>query len=222
VLLDAARIDKRAGSEIIPPPNLTRSEDSVLAVPGLTDAVPPSFTAWENFYVIVGSSGAALTGLQFIVIAFIAESRQQLTERMIDTFATPAIVHFCVVLFMAAVLSAPWPGLFAPAVVLGISGIAGVVYTALVLRRAHRQTGYKLVIEDWIWYTLLPFIAYAMLFSAAVTLSRHTNGAMFVIATVTLMLLFIGVHSSWDTVTYVAVQRTAAEAQRGGARPDAG
>jgi hypothetical protein len=39
---------------------------------------------------------------------------------------------------------------------------------------------------------------------------------------VTLMLLFIGVHSSWDTVTYVAVQRTAAEAQRGGARPDAG
>jgi hypothetical protein len=31
--------------------------------------------AWESFYVIVGSSGAALTGLQFIVIALIAESR---------------------------------------------------------------------------------------------------------------------------------------------------
>ncbi len=31
--------------------------------------------AWETFYVIVGSSAAALTGLQFVVIALIAESR---------------------------------------------------------------------------------------------------------------------------------------------------
>lgn len=29
----------------------------------------PAFTGWENFSVIVGSSGAALTGLQFVVIA---------------------------------------------------------------------------------------------------------------------------------------------------------
>ena len=29
--------------------------------------------AWESFYVIVGSSGAALTGLQFVVIALTTE-----------------------------------------------------------------------------------------------------------------------------------------------------
>ena len=32
---------------------------------------PTLFTAWESFYVIVGSSGAALTGLQFVVMALI-------------------------------------------------------------------------------------------------------------------------------------------------------
>jgi len=29
---------------------------------------------WENFYVIVGSSAGALIGLQFVVIALIAEA----------------------------------------------------------------------------------------------------------------------------------------------------
>lgn len=37
-------------------------------------AISP-FNAWESFYVIVGSSAAALTGLQFVVIALGAEAR---------------------------------------------------------------------------------------------------------------------------------------------------
>jgi hypothetical protein len=31
----------------------------------------PSMGGWDNFYVIVGSSAAALTGLQFVVITLI-------------------------------------------------------------------------------------------------------------------------------------------------------
>ncbi|MGH7615387.1 MAG: DUF2161 family putative PD-(D/E)XK-type phosphodiesterase [Gemmatimonadales bacterium] len=34
-----------------------------------------AFTAWESFYVIVGTSTAALTGLQFVVMALVAEAR---------------------------------------------------------------------------------------------------------------------------------------------------
>ena len=32
-------------------------------------------SAWESFYVIVGSSGGALIGLQFVVITLTAERR---------------------------------------------------------------------------------------------------------------------------------------------------
>jgi len=32
-----------------------------------------ALTGWENFYVIVGSSAGALIGLQFVVIALIAD-----------------------------------------------------------------------------------------------------------------------------------------------------
>jgi hypothetical protein len=34
-----------------------------------------ALSAWESFYVIVGSSGGALIGLQFVVITLIADRR---------------------------------------------------------------------------------------------------------------------------------------------------
>lgn len=34
----------------------------------LAEAAGPLLTQWENFYIIVGSSAGALTGLQFVVI----------------------------------------------------------------------------------------------------------------------------------------------------------
>ena len=36
---------------------------------------------WESFYVIVGSSGAALTGLQFVVMALIAVRKTKYPSR---------------------------------------------------------------------------------------------------------------------------------------------
>ena len=40
---------------------------------------------------------------------------------------------------------------------------------------------------------------------SALMLSRHPTGALFVIATMTLALLFIGIHNAWDTVTYIVI-----------------
>jgi hypothetical protein len=55
-------------------------------------AVSP-FSAWENFYVIVGSSAAALTGLQFVVVVLGAEARS-IRGPELGAFGTPTIVHF--------------------------------------------------------------------------------------------------------------------------------
>src|SRR2546421_361288 len=107
---------------------------------------------WENFYVIVGSSGAALTGLQFVVIALIRESRIASTTREVDAFGTPTIVHFCTVLLLSAILSTPWHTLSTAALAVGAIGLAGVAYMAIVIRRARAQTGYKPVLEDWLWH----------------------------------------------------------------------
>lgn len=173
----------------------------------MEDAVGRPFAAWESFYVIVGSSGAALTGLQFVVIALGAEARKLGNRRTIDAFGTPTIVHFCATLLLAAMLCAPWQTLSSAALVLGFCGIAGIVYMGIVTRRARRQTEYRPVFEDWLWHTGLPFIAYATLLASAAVLVRHLSGALFAIAASALLLLFIGIHNAWDTVTYFAVER---------------
>jgi hypothetical protein len=166
---------------------------------------------WESFYVIVGSSGAALTGLQFVVIALIADSKRQTTTREIQAFGTPTIVHFCAVLLVSAILSAPWHSLRNVAMALGVSGLVGLGYSLIIFRRARRQTGYKPVFEDLLFYALLPLIGYGLLFIGAFLLPGWPQRVLFLIAAVALLLLFLGIHNAWDTVTYIAVARPQAE-----------
>jgi hypothetical protein len=164
-------------------------------------------TAWESFYVIIGSSGAALTGLQFVVMALAAEGRA-VGSPEVGAFGTPTIVHFCVVLLLSAILSAPWGGLAGPALLLGGCGAAGVVYTLIVVRRARRQTGYRPVLEDWIWHCGLPFVAYVVLLASAILLGSHPVRSLFGIAATSMLLLLIGIHNAWDTVIYMAIQQS--------------
>jgi hypothetical protein len=59
----------------------------------------------------VGSSGGALIGLQFVVITLIANRRN--------------------------LASAPWTSLGILSIVLGMCGVGGLAYSAVVVRRAH-------------------------------------------------------------------------------------
>jgi hypothetical protein len=162
---------------------------------------------WQNFYVIVGSSAGALTGLQFVVIALVAEAQAARSMLEIRAFGTPTVVHFCAALLISAILSAPWHALSCAGLALGGCGAAGVVYAIFVMRHAQRQTGYAPDREDWVWYAALPLVAYTLLLGATVLLMRHATPGLFMIAATALLLLFIGIHNAWDTVTYVAVKR---------------
>jgi hypothetical protein len=164
-----------------------------------------ALSAWESFYVIVGSSAAALTGLQFVVIALIAESEARRSMNEVAAFGTPTVVHFGAVLLISAILSAPWPQLANAATAVGLSGGWGVIYLLIVTRRARRTTVYKPVLEDWIWHVALPLAAYVTLLGGAVALPRYVLWSLFAIAASSVLLLFIGIHNAWDTVTYLAI-----------------
>jgi hypothetical protein len=169
------------------------------------------FTTWQNFYIIIGSSAAALTGLMFVVITLIASTRAQRSSVSVAAFGTPTVVHFCVALLVAAILSAPWQALWNPGLLLGLAGLGGVTYVGIVIRRARRQTDYQPVLEDWLWHTVLPLVSYTVLFVAAIVLLGDPALALFGIAAATVLLLFIGIHNSWDTVTYLAIERSQPE-----------
>jgi hypothetical protein len=170
---------------------------------------------WESFYVIVGSSAAALTGLQFVVMALVAD--QQRTDggtETIGAFGTPTVVHFCAVLLLSATLSAPWRSLVPAAWLLGVMGLAGVIYAAIVTVRARRQEGYTPVFEDWVFHSILPIVSYGALLVAAATMLRDATDSLFCIGAAALLLLFVGIHNAWDTVTYIVTTRTPAPKER--------
>lgn len=166
-----------------------------------------ALSEWESFYVIVGSSAGALTGLQFVVMALVSDIGRRATEDTIGAFASPNIVHFCIVLLLSAVLSAPWPDLVDAAWILAPVGIGGLIYTTLVTLRARRQEGYTPVMEDWIFHIILPYVSYALLLIGAAILTSSHVVALFMFAAMALLLMFVGIHNAWDTATYLVVER---------------
>ena len=168
----------------------------------------PPFAAWESYYVIVGSSAGALTGLQFVVMALIADSWPKGTEKEVAAFGTPTVVHFCSALLLSAILSAPWPTIGGAQAAVAILGVAGILYATITIRRARRTMDYQPVFEDWLWHTILPTIAYAAVAFAAIVLHIDHSTGLFVIAGATLLLLFVGIHNAWDTAAYVALEAT--------------
>ena len=165
----------------------------------------PVFSGWENFYVIVGSSAGALTGLMFVVISLVADRRTPdgHGNNDISTFGTPTVVHFTFILAVSAILSAPWRTLATPGFVLGVVAFAALGYITIITLKAMRSTGYQPVLEDWVFHIILPILCYGAVMFSAVELPRSPVHAMFTIAGSMAILLMVGIHNSWDTVTYV-------------------
>jgi len=173
-------------------------------------------TAWQMFYVLIGTAAATLTGLLFVVASLITGVRVRVSTpgEAFGTFNTPNIVHFGLAGLVAALLIVPWPALWTAGLLLGLSGLVGVSYVLIVLRRVRRQRDYQLVLEDWLFHTALPLVSYTALVVAALLLPSHPAAALFVIAAATLLLLFIGIHNAWDNVTYIAIELSQRENTR--------
>jgi hypothetical protein len=162
---------------------------------------------WNNFYVIVGSAAGALIGLQFVVMALIASTPQDISAEGGAAFGSPTVVHFGVVLFLSALLQAPWQAIFVVAAVWGLIGLGGLVYALIVTWRMIRQNAYKPVLEDWLFHSWLPLVAYAILALSALACSSHARLALFAVGGGALLLLFDGIHNAWDNVAYHVLVR---------------
>ncbi len=162
---------------------------------------------WETFYVIIGSSAGALTGLMFVVVALRSEARAEDVDGGVRAFGTPTVMHFCAALLLAAIVVIPGQTVSSLALCVGANGLGGLALSAWVVVQARRQTSYAPVLSDWIWHVVLPFVAYAALIASAGALSRRTVPALDVIAASAMLLLFIGIHNAWDSAVWIAARR---------------
>ncbi|HMD02335.1 MAG TPA: hypothetical protein VKG44_05155 [Candidatus Baltobacteraceae bacterium] len=171
----------------------------------LAESASSVLTPWSSFYVMAGSSAAALTGLMFVVITLVTGERMPRSSDGVSTFSTPTVVHFGVALLVSAMLSAPWRSLVHPGVLLGLTGLYGVFYIMNIGLRARRLTTYQPDLEDWTWYTILPFVAYGAILAGGVLLPIIPVNALFSLAGGVALLIFLGIRNAWDVVTFLAI-----------------
>ena len=167
---------------------------------------------WQNFYMIMGTAAATLTGLMFVATTLLAglDTHTDTANAGISAYNTPTVVQFCAVLMLAGILSAPWQTVSAISLLLSLLGLSMVIYLIIVLRRMRRMPHYQSTLEDWLWYMALPLLASMMLIAAAVMLQKNSNPslALYLIGSAMMLLLIVGIRNAWDNVTFLALKRS--------------
>jgi hypothetical protein len=164
------------------------------------------FSGWEVYYTVAGTSASALTGLTFVIITLMTDAQRKTTVDGVSTFSTPTVVHFTAALMISGLLSAPWPTLLWPATLLALVGAIGVSYQCRIMFNVLRFTQYNPDLEDWVWYTILPMVSYAIVLAGAIGLANAAAGAAYAPACGVALLLLIGIHNAWDVVTYITIK----------------
>src|SRR5437867_3357503 len=133
----------------------------------------PELAEWDSFYVIVGSSAGALIGLQFVVLALIADRPVKGMAEAGAAFISPTIIHFCAALLLSALVSVPWPSVGLAALAWGLMAVGGIFYVLVVAKRMGGALGYRPQGEDWLFHIALPLMAYGGLGLAATWAPEH-------------------------------------------------
>jgi len=162
---------------------------------------------WTNFYVIIGSSAGALTGLMFVVIALMPPVRRRNAFAAARVYATPSVVHLASVLVLSAVLA--MPGHSAGSIRGSLVGISLVLlaYMAVTMIRSWRQDVYTPDLEDRIWHFLLPAVAYAGLLVSGLRVTSSPGVSLHLVAIAVLVLLVVAIHNAWDSAMWGAMRR---------------
>ncbi len=146
---------------------------------------------WQNFFIIMGTATATLTGLMFVVTTLIAgiDAHLSTLNAAVSAYNTPTVVQFATVLLLAGILSAPWQTLSSLSLLLGLVGLGMVFYSIIVMRRMRRVPDYQSTLEDWLWYLVFPLLAHVLLIVAALVLPKNPAPILYIIGLAMILLL---------------------------------
>jgi hypothetical protein len=164
--------------------------------------------AWHDFYVILGSAAAGLTGLMFVVVSLRQGPAVPRSTAAVRAFLTPTVVFFTTIVLVSATMTVP-P---LPEPVLGgllaAGGVGALVYMAIT--RVHslwRES--NLDRPDWFWYAGLPMLGYGLLTAAGIGLLARVGAALYLVGATMLLLLVNGIRNAWDLVIWTTRQPSA-------------
>ncbi len=101
----------------------------------MTDTFLQALHGWQNFYTLLGEAAATLTGLMFVAASLGARLISDEGDPKVRTFLTPTVVHFSLVLLLAALMNVPTQTRAALTAQLALLGLIGAGYSLSHLPR---------------------------------------------------------------------------------------
>ena len=182
------------------------------------DSLPTVLQPWQNFYVLVGTAAATLTGLMFLSVTFGSSLVTRETAHISRAFLNPIYEHFVQVLLTAWLTTVPvldWSVFGSLLVVLGLLRLTTLPRVFRHYQEAQRRAG-DVDLSDWLMAIVLPLLCHLGLLVTGAAFVLHASGAVASLAVVTLTLLFIAIHGAWELLVWMAL---AVNERRGSADP---
>jgi hypothetical protein len=172
-------------------------------------------SAWNDFYMLLGTAAAALLALLFVAASvgtgFLSFERATGTR----IYISPVVTHFTGILFGCAVGLIPILGATGLAFIYGFSAATGIGYCLFISHRV--LTSSAIDLDDRICHGVVPPAAYALGLAAAVLFYQNSPHAPALLALALLLLLLVNIRNAWDLILFIVRQQTAAAAAR---KPD--
>jgi hypothetical protein len=162
----------------------------------------PKLEPWHDFYLVVGTGAAALTGLLFVIVSLGPHVVANNTRTGVRAFISPIAAHFTTVVVASSVMLVPEIPFQVLGAMLGVAGLGGLIYTAWT--RAHqRWRAGELPVLDWIWFVGLPYLCFAAMFASGAAIAMREALGLHGIAATLLFMIVVGIRNAWDIVLWV-------------------
>jgi hypothetical protein len=166
------------------------------------------FQGWDNYFLMLGSAGAGLIGLLFVVVTLTANVERSRALRGSALYLTPTMIHFAVVLTSSAVAQAPRISPTLTAIILAAGALVGLcnaVRTWLGISALPKNGDPPHWSDIWT-YGGAPGVIYLALIGAAAAVWTQASFAVGALASLLMILLLVAIRNAWDLITWMAPQ----------------
>ena len=101
----------------------------------------------------------------------------------------------------------PWTSAWPVGIILGLLGLAGLMYQAYVIVKQRKVDFASLDWFDWAVFSIVPMLGNASLIAGAAGLIADKRFALYAIAGAIMLLLFTGIYGAYSVTLWIARYR---------------
>jgi hypothetical protein len=154
---------------------------------------------WHDFYILMATVSATIIGAMFVVASVASSYLTPENATRSRNFLSPIVIHLSTIVLGCAATLVPSLAAVPFAILFGIGGLAGLAYSVFIACLVSRN---ELILEDRLWYAIVPILGYLIMIAAAILILRQEPWGLEILAIAFVILLLAGIRNAWDLTLF--------------------